>query len=80
MSELAEVTCGQCQSFSSNGHYDDFGDNGTCSVWDEKLAQRESIVINSAFFNYELGGRPLSDEAPRKCKKFNGKYSFVVGD
>jgi len=76
------VMCGQCRNYEQN----QVGNNGECSEWNNHIKHGTPQDQNEYFYRHELGGDGyyincdfLADE-PRECKRFAGKYAFVVGD
>jgi len=78
-----KTTCQACQHFTPCPVEHGGGD---CAVWDKQIAQGAAAYLNADFYDKELGGDSfysncafLADEV-RDCKKFAGRYPFVLGD
>jgi len=83
MTNSIKVTCFTCQHFTPCPVD---GGGGDCSEWDKQIKQGVSVQQNALFYREQLGGDSLysnceflADEV-RVCKRFSGRYDFVVGD
>lgn len=76
------ITCGQCQYYEPSA----VGENGDCSQWDNQIKRGVSVQQNALFYREQLGGDILYSNCEflagevRACKRFSGRYAFVVGD
>lgn len=75
-------TCQQCAHFSRETK----STTGLCREWETQIKRGVCEQQNANFYRVELGGDGfytncefLPDE-PRDCKRFVGKYPFVIGE